>query len=178
MKLNENISRVRNLMGLVVEQKKLVATVSGTYTANNCDELHAFQSTGGVVVGNMNVLVGQKLEELYNKSINPEPVRVNVQVDGMTVRWSVDIAESTDGSAWVGFTSRGAGCNNDVMNRAESVSAGNDMVKLRQRVMSTYGESDIELEVVNDFVYRNPENGFRQIFYRYTKPSKFPPKLK
>ena len=30
--------------------------------------------------------------------------------------------------------------------------------------------------MVNDFEYQNPKNGFRQVFYRYTRPSSFPSK--
>jgi hypothetical protein len=75
----------------------------------------------------------------------------------------------------MGFTSRGAGCNNDVINRAESVSQGNDMGTAKQRIMTTFNESNIDIQKVNDFVHKGGNNSFRQIFYRYTKPNSFPP---
>jgi hypothetical protein len=78
--------------------------------------------------------------------------------------------------AWVGFTSRGAGCNNDVKNRAESAAAGNDMQTAKTRIESTYGEQGIEIEMVNDYFYNGGKNSFRQVFYRYTKPKSNPPK--
>lgn len=165
---------IRRMYGILTEDVKLPTIVSGTYTASNCDELHAFQSTGGKVIGNMNVLVGNKLDEIYKSGINPKPTKVNVKVNGMTVTWSVIIEESQDGKSWIGFTSRGAGCNNDVYNRAESSSQGNDINTAKQKIMTTFNENNIEIEVVNDFVYKNQQTGFRQIFYTYTKPSKYP----
>ena len=162
-------------MGLIEEQKiQLPVTITGTYIANNCDELHAFQSTSGKVIGNMNVIVGKKLEEIYNSGINPKPIEVIVKVNNMTVSWSVTIDKSNDNKAWVGFTSRGAGCNNDVINRANSEIAGNDIETLKVKILNTYGENNIYVEEVNDFIYQNQNNGFRQIFYRYTKPKSFP----
>jgi len=175
MKLQENIYRIKEVMGLIEEQKiQLPITITGTYIANNCDELHAFQSTSGKVIGNMNVIVGKKLEEIYNSGINPKPIEVIVKVNNMTVNWSVTINRSNDGKAWVGFTSRGAGCNNDVINRANSEIAGNDVETLKIKILNTYGENDIDVEEVNDFIYPNQHNGFRQIFYRYTKPKSLP----
>jgi len=175
MNLQENIHRIKEVMGIIEEQKiQLPITITGTYIANNCDELHAFQSTSGKVIGNMNVIVGKKLEEIYNSGINPKPIEVIVKVNNMTVSWSVTIDKSNDGKAWVGFTSRGAGCNNDVINRANSEIAGNDIETLKAKILNTYGENNIDVEEVNDFIYQNQNNGFRQIFYRYTKPKSFP----
>lgn len=149
--------------------------IKDSYTATNCDELHAFQGTGGKVIGNMNVIVGDKLQEIYNNGYNPKVTKVAVTVQGMVVTWYVTIDQSNDGNAWVGFTSRGAGCDNDIINRAESVSAGNDIGSLTNNILRVYKESNIEIEVVNDFVYNGGPNSFRQVFYRYTKPSANPP---
>lgn len=167
-------SEIKKMYGLLNEQVQIPTIVNGTYTASNCDELHAFQSTGGKVIGNMNVIVGNKLDELYKLGFNPKPVKVSVQVNDLTVNWSVTIDKSNDGMAWVGFTSRGAGCNNDIIDRAKSSSVGNDIQSAKEKIMSTFGETNIEIEEINDFIYRHPKNGFRQIFYRYTKPQKFP----
>jgi len=176
--------------------------VKGSYTATNCDELHAFQSTGGKVIGNMNALVGIALEDLYNKGVNPKVTNVKVSVSGMTVNWEVTINKSDDGKAWTGFTSRGAGCNNDVLNRAVSESDGNGPGAIKNAILAAtfsfptrksdseklttdfqYRVNNTELEVVNDFQYTedqtlNPQGteNFRQVFYRYTKPEKFPAK--
>ena len=164
----------QQLRRIITEQSSTVV-VKGSYTAGDCDELHAFQGTGGKVIGNMNVLVGNKLEELYKNGINPMVSKVDVKVNGMTVNWSCTIVPSTDGKAWVGFTSRGAGCNNDVINRAESVSQGNDIGTAKKKIMTTFNESKIDIEKVNDFVHKGGKNSFKQVFYRYTKPNSFPP---
>lgn len=155
---------------------ELNETVKGEYIAKNCDELHAFQGTGGKVIGNMNVTVGEKLEEFYNKGYNPIVSKVDVTVSGMTVNWVCTIKESTDGKAWLGFTSRGAGCNNDIINRAESKEYGNDMETAKKKIMDTYKEKEIDIKKLQDFVHKGGGNSFRQVFYVYTKPGKFPAK--
>jgi len=154
---------------------ELNETVKDEYTATNCDELHAFQSTSGKVIGNMNVKVGDKLKELYDKGYNPMVTKVDVTVSGMTVGWKCKIENSKDGKAWVGFTSRGAGCNNDVIKRSESKEFGNDKETARKKIMDTYNEKAIEIEKIDEVVYTAGENSFKQIFYIYTKPGKFPP---
>ena len=172
----------QQLKRIITEQSSSVV-VSGNYTASNCDELHAFQSTKQIIngkqvskiIGNMNVLVGKKLEELYKGGMNPMVSKVDVSVNGMSVNWSCTIVPSPDGKSWVGFTSRGAGCNDDVINRAESVSRGNDMESAKKRIMTTYTESNIDIHKVNDFIHKGGQNSFRQVFYRYTKPNSFPP---
>lgn len=161
-------------------------TIKNSYTATNCDELHAFQSTclardnngnciNSKIVGDMHVIVGDKLQEIYNNKINPKVTKVSVKVQGMVVTWYAVIDQSDDGNAWVGFTSRGAGCDNDIINRAESVSVGNDVGTLTNRILEVYKESSIDIEIVNDFVYNGGSNSFRQVFYRYTKPISNPP---
>lgn len=156
-------------------KEELNEVVKGTYTASNCDELHAFQGTSGKVIGNMNVTVGEKLEELYNMGHNPRVMEVKVIVDDMTVSWECLIKDSPDGKAWVGFTSRGAGCNNDVKNRAESAAVGNDIASAKKRIMSVYKEDAIDIQKADEVNYNGGENSFRQVFYVYTKPKSFPP---
>ena len=164
----------QQLKHIITEQSSSVV-VSGNYTASNCDELHAFQSTSGKVIGNMNVLVGNKLEELYKSGMNPMVSKVKVTVTGMTVDWTCTIIPSPDGKAWVGFTSRGAGCNGDVINRSVSKAKGNDIGSAKNKILTTFNESNIDIQVVNDFLHKGGENSFRQVFYRYTKPNSFPP---
>ena len=65
----EEISRIKYVITTLTEQINNL-NVSGSYTASNCDELHAFQSTGGKVIGNMNVIVGNKIKELNSNGIN------------------------------------------------------------------------------------------------------------
>lgn len=158
---------ILDLYGLLNEQQGSETIVSGNYTATNCDELHAFQSTGGKVIGNMNVLVKNKIQELNSKGLNVKVTNVSVKVNGMTVSWSVKISPSNDN--WVGFTSRGAGCNGSIEERAGNDSIGNGPQSVINAV-SKQGFGEIEnIEIVNDFKYNDPngKNSFKQIFYRY-----------
>jgi hypothetical protein len=94
----------------IIRRKMNVVYVQGEFKGSNCDELHAFQSTSGRVIGGMNDKVFAELEKMYNKGINPEVTEVNVDMDSanMKVKWQVKIEPSKDGKAWVGFTSRGS----------------------------------------------------------------------
>jgi len=162
-------------------------------TSTGCDLLHAFESSGGVKGGEMHKKVGEKLDELYKKGYNPIVTKVDVTVSGNTVSWSCTINESTDGKAWVGFTSRGAGCGSrDFLTRAEEGGeVGNDVDTMTKRIKDVYKEKDIDVKQVNDFVYdvakgatmatydsagKRIKTGtaFRQVFYAYTKPGKYP----
>ena len=168
-------------MGLLNEQtEKVIGVVKGDYTATGnitsvCDELHAFEGASGKKVGGMMTIMMDKLNALYGNGHNPKVSNVNVSVNGNTVSWECTIVESADGKAWVGFTSRGAGCNRDILARAESSAVGNDLESLIGKIKTTYGEPDIEIEKAKDYIYNNGRNSFRQIFYRYTKPKNFPP---
>lgn len=164
MNLHEEISRIKSVMRILTEQSNTL-TVSDTYTASNCDELHAFQSTGGKVIGNMNVIVGDKIKEWNSNGINVKPTSVTVSVNGMTVSWSVEFMDSDVN--WVGFTSRGAGCNGNVDYRA-----GNDAInngpKSVVSALSKQGKTVGKIEVVDEFKYDGGNNSFKQVFYRYT----------
>jgi hypothetical protein len=192
----------QQLRRIITEQSSTI-TVSSGYTTSDCDELHSFQSTKKTVkgkevskiIGDMNGIVGKKLEELYKNGINPMVSKVDVTVNGNRVDWTCTIGPSSDGKAWMGFTSRGAGCNNgNVLTRSESSAAGNDMATLKSTILGVYkSETSIDLEMVNDFIHldggkvvtepktkvSNIKGGgnyaFRQVFYRYTKPNSFPP---
>lgn len=179
-----------NLNEIIKDEWSVTADLS---TSTGCDLLHAFESSGGVKGGEMHKKVGEKLDELYKKGYNPIVTKVDVTVSGNTVSWSCTINESTDGKAWVGFTSRGAGCGSrDFLTRAEEGgTVGNDVDTMTKRIKDVYKEKDIEVKQVNDFVYDVKKGAimakydsagnkiktgtaFRQIFYAYTKPGKYP----
>ena len=154
--------------------------LTGSYLPQNCDEVHAFQSTGGKVVGNMNVIVGDELNKLWSQGAKPKVTNVKVTAvtgvpsgSGVKIEWEVKIEESNDGRAWLGFTSRGAGCNSSIDTRAESVASGNDVGSLKSAINSAYGETfgPATIEKVNEVKLAGLGiNSFKQIFYRYTKP--------
>ena len=157
----------------------LPITLTGTYTAANCDELHAFQSTGGKVIGNMNVIVGKKLKDIYSQGIPPEVTRVDASVNGMTVNWSVKIDVSQNGEAWMGFTSRGAGCGNNIYARATSEQAGNGPIALKNAIVNAGLNPTIDsfkLSPINDVLSSLGDRtmNFKQVFYKYTRPNDYP----
>jgi hypothetical protein len=163
-------------------RKKRTMIVEGTFKGGNCDELHAFQNTGGKVVGGMNDKVKAKLEELYAKGINPEVKEVWVEMDAkkMEVKWKVEIAPSKDGKAWVGFTSRGS-AGATAYDRAVGKNVWQDFDSVLKKVRESTKEPNAEMELVLDYLYnlnRKKETlgkcPTRQLFYKYTKPNKFP----
>jgi hypothetical protein len=139
--------------------------VSGSYTATNCDELHAFQSTGGKKIGNMNVIVGDKIKEFNSNGIFVEPIAVGVNVDGMTVNWKVEFTLSDIN--WVGFTSRGAGCNLNIDERAGNDSINNGPKSIVDKLKGE-GKTVGKIEIVGEVKHNGGKNSFKQVFYRYT----------
>jgi hypothetical protein len=159
----EEKKSIRGLYGLNEQTNSL--SVSSGYTATNCDELHAFQGTSGKDIGNMNGIVAEKIKEWNSTGINVKPTNVTVSVNGMTVNWNVTFEQSDVN--WVGFTSRGAGCNDGIDTRAgdDSIDNGpkNVVYKLKEK-----GKIVDKIEVINDYKYNGGNNSFKQVFYRYT----------
>jgi hypothetical protein len=162
----EDRNRIKKLHN-IQEQSTILAQVKGDYTASNCDELHAFQGTGGKTIGNMNGIVKDKILELNKQGHKVKVTKVSVVVKGMNVIWTVDISKSDDNKNWVGFTSRGAGCNSDIQRRWNNDSVGNGAASIKNKIESSgYGAVD-EIELVNTFTHTSDENSFIQGFYRY-----------
>ena len=160
---------------------------------NVCDELHAFQGTKrevkprvllpdgtykkeSVDVGNMNVILKDLLYDMYDKGYNPIVKNVIVTVTGGLVEWEAQIEESTDGKAWVGFSSRGSA---DNLATAQSNYATLDGAV---RTANPQDAATLELKPVNPvgadgngFIYRSTKIGihnceFWQCFAVYTLP--------
>jgi hypothetical protein len=158
--------------------------VSGSFKGKNCDELHAFQNTGGRTIGGMNTKVNEALEKFYADGKNPivSDVKVVMDAKNMQVDWEVEISESKDGKAWVGFTSRGS-AGATAFERAVGVKYGQDPDTILKKIKSKFSEPNAELEKVYELFYNMTNTGkalgkcpTRQVFYAYTKPNKFPPK--
>lgn len=163
-------------------RKKKEVVVEGSYKGSNCDELHAFQSTHGRTVGGMNDKVTAALEKMYNQGINPEvkEVFVTMDADKMQVNWKVVIGKSTDGKAWMGFTSRGSS-GGSAYDRANEKSTGQDFDTVLSKIRSATGEPNAEMKLILDYLYNLDKNKkslgkcpTRQLFYKYTKPKRFP----
>ena len=123
MNLQENIQRIKSMMGIIKEETSIFPfTVSGSFKGDNGDRSHAFQSTGGVVVGGMQTEVNKTLKEAYAAGYNPSITKVTVTIDltTKTTSWEVTIDESTDGKAYLGLITVGSCCNSSFKTRADN----------------------------------------------------------
>jgi len=186
--LNEEIYRMKTMMGIVTESKiSLPMKISGEYTVPNSapnkgDALHSFNRRrsdgfGGYMLSgnppskwsqyikfNQGKSINQALQEVWNDGINPDITSLKIQVDSKTytVRWSATIDESEDGNAYVGVSSVGsAGGSAD--SRAQGQIEG----------MKRWEPGAKDYTLVLDF--KNPSGIYiRQFFYKYTKPKEYP----
>jgi len=185
--LISGISLVSVLIGFfiykIIKRKMSVVYVSGEFIGKNCDEFHAFQGSGGRVIGGMNDKITIELNKLHKQGINPQVTEVDVIMDSATmkVKWKVKIEPSKDGKAWVGFTSRGSGGDKSAFTRAVSKSTNQDFDSVKKKISEMINEPNMEMKAIKDLLYNFTKDGkvlgkcpTRQIFYVYTKPSKFP----
>ena len=91
MNLQEQISRMKSIMNLKEDTKgsndiTLPMTVEGSFNAKNGDELHAFQSTGGKVVGGMQTKVNAELKAMYAAGYNPDVTSIEIEVDSKNLK--------------------------------------------------------------------------------------------
>jgi hypothetical protein len=136
-------------------------------TPNMADALHSFErrkSDG--FGGRMSTQIKEKLRELYKQGINPDVTNLKVVVDSKNykVDWEATIEPSKDGKAYIGFStigSAGGGADQRALNQVEAMKKWVDGAK--------------DYTLVLDF--KNPSGIYiRQFFYKYTKPSEFPPR--
>jgi hypothetical protein len=169
--LNEEISRIKSMMGLINESNiSLPIIVRGSYSAkgqkNPGDALHSFEKRkSDGFGGRMSSIIKKKLKEVYELGINPDVTNITINVDStnLGVNWSATINESNDGKAYVGVSTVGS-AGGDADRRALQ-----QIEKLKNWVK---GAKDYKL--VLDFT--NPSGIYiRQYFYKYTVPGKYPP---
>jgi hypothetical protein len=178
MNLQENIQRIKSMMGVINESKiSLPKTVNGSYTAGltNCDRLHAFNDTGSGSVGKMNDIVNPVLISIYNEGINPDITDVSVTIDKnpleYVVNWSVTIDESKDGKAYTGIYSRGHGGKGKWVFTDVSTSSGHasiDSCKTSVYIKKRGTVGDMVL--VKDYEYNKDGKlgcQVNQLFYKY-----------
>ena len=173
--INEEINRIKEVMGLIKESISLPITISGSYQApkGDADALHSFDRRksdnfggymlrGGPIPSQFasNVKldqgkgVNQVLEELIKNGIKPDikDIKINVNKD-YTVDWSVTIDKSKNGKAYAGVASRG------------SAGGGADSRALGQiPALKSKNPNFCNWEVVLDFNITSPVK-IRQYFY-------------
>ena len=166
----------------LIRRKNNTMVVEGSFKGGNCDELHAFEGTNGRLIGGMNTKVNAELEQMYAKGINPDITDVFVEMDAnkMEVKWKVTIAPSKDGKAYLGLTSRGS-AGSTAYDRANGKSVGQDFDSVLKKVREKTNEPNAEMFLVKDYLYNLTKEKkslgkcpTRQLFYKYTKPNKFP----
>ena len=153
--------------------------VDGSFRGDNGDRSHAFQSTGGVVVGGMQTKVNQKLKEIYAAGYNPDVTNITVTIDMKTKKtyWSATINESKDGNAYLGIVTVGSCCTANYAKRADdqvpnmktwnSTSDDHKLITILQSTVE--GTSSGGLTIVGG------KYKLKQHFYKYTL-KKFPAK--
>ena len=168
------------LKQLLVENNKIQfpVIVNGSFPGDNGDRSHAFQSTGGVVVGGMQTQVNQKLKEIYDAGYNPDVTNITVTINMETKKtyWRATINESTDGNAYLGIVTVGSCCSDNCAKRADDQvpnmktwNSTPDDHKLITILQSTAtGTSSGGLTIVGG------KYKLKQHFYKYTL-EEFPP---
>ncbi len=197
-------NEIRKMYGLVVEVEQnlpsLPYIVSKSWTAPDCDALHAFQSRKenttdkngvttqtSVVYGDMSAKVTEALSLFWNK-IPVKVTSIKITVNGMNVSYEVIIDKSPNGIGMNGMTTRGAGCGNNLKSPSETEEF------LKKRATTEQGKSPSEIqssikslpnvgnlnyfEEISSFYDPNLPDGKKmyQVFYQYQTDS--PPSVK
>ena len=121
-----------------------------------------------------------ELKKLYDAGINPIVTNVTLSSKhfekSVSMHWSVEINESTDGLAYTGFTSRGSARNDrsvsttDIFSDPEKTETG-----VKRAVLKKYKYTPVSVKLVADI--KDDESNFRylnqgtrhirQVFYSY-----------
>ena len=145
--------------------------VEDTYRGNSCDEFHAFNDTGGRVIGGMNDKVNAQLEQIYKSGYNPMVTVIDITMDNKTfsVSWKVTINQSNDGKPWIGLYSRGAGGSDAIRRGAPTPGNYTSAEECRTSIAIAKRGSVKDIEQLKDYKY-DPSSGckVRQVFYKYT----------
>lgn len=180
MNLHEQISRIQSMMGLVTEEQNESTSITGGYktSPSNCDALHSFEK-----LGKMNSKVNSKLMELYKQGINPDIKSVDVVLDSIkgTANFNVEVGESTDGNAWIGFDSAGGGAANGLASNSNypknlTTELGHASTKDRRKAKSIKSRGTVVEMVPIHTLEHYPQVGckVKQIFHKYTL-QEYPP---
>jgi hypothetical protein len=159
------------------DKKEVLKTVKGSFLADNGDELHAFQSTSGRVIGGMQTKVNAALREVYdNEKVNPMITDIRITIDSKNLKtsWEVDISKSNNGAAYVGLVTVGSAGGRVGAN--DTTTANTDKRALGQvDAMKTWNSGATGYKTALDF--KNTEEGgiyIRQLFYQYRLLKKYP----
>ena len=157
---------------------EVLATVKGSFLAKNGDELHAFQSTNGRIIGGMQTKVNDALRKVYkDQKVNPMITSLKIVINSKTLKtiWEVQISESNNKAAYVGLVTVGSA--GGTVGANDKTTKNTDKRALDQVPgMKTWNSTAKGYKTVLDF--KNTEkNGIyiRQVFYQYLLPKQYPP---
>lgn len=162
---------------------KVLKTVSDSYTATGkvssiCDEMHAFESTkdkdnNSVTIGGVMSKMKTELENIYKSGKNPMVSKFTITTNGPTVKWTATIVEADD--AYVGFTSRGSGCNKSGADgeARTNVENGKTEPEVKKNIEEKIGKVGVMKKLTDVYGEYNGEH-FHQRFWVYTLPEKYP----
>jgi hypothetical protein len=151
------------------ETKKVTKNISGSFTSNDGDSAHNFKE--------METKLGQVLVEMYNSGINPKITAIDAKISKsgsqFTTTYNATVSNSTDGKAWMGFTSRGS-FGTDYIKRADGQISGSENADKRslEEKLKTIGAGEIEIIKT----YEDSTVPVKQYFVQFTKPEKYPAK--
>ena len=155
----------------VTQQADDKILIRGTYTVppgtkERADALHSFERRNSDGFGGkMSTKISEQLKILYNKKINPDVLSLKIEVNSTEykVDWEAIVGPSNDGKAYLGISTVG------------SAGGGADARALSQvPSMKKWVSGAKDYTLILDF--KNPTGVYiRQYFYKYTKPTKFPP---
>ena len=180
MKLHEEVSRIKSIMGVLTEDEvTFPITVSDSYNTakdgkGDCDTFHSFNDNGRKEIGGMNRKVNEALMDVYKKGFNPDITAVDVEMnsDTMEVKWSVTINKSEDGNAWIGLYSRGGGAISEPGQYPDTLTTTNKHTSVEAAKTSPYikKRGTVDKMVPVKIFTHSPKKGCRvkQIFYKYT----------
>jgi hypothetical protein len=129
--LNEEVNRIKSIMGLIFEEKEVdkeedeesnvesseTEVIKGSYSAegksNTYDALHSFNRRksdgfGGGINSKVAEGIKQYKQSKGLKAVDIKKVKITIYPDTVTVEWEVTIGPSTDGYTYESFDSRGS----------------------------------------------------------------------
>lgn len=171
MKLQEEITRILEVMGVLSEQSiSLPKIISGSFTSYDADSAHKFN--------NLEKELEVVLTDAYNSGYNPKITNISVSIkknnNTFTTTYRLTVDNSNDGRSWMGFTTRGS-IGSDYENRADGQinGQGDKNGKSLVEKLKSIGAGEIEYIAGTPIIDRTVP--FKQYFVQFTKPNKYPP---
>lgn len=171
MKLHEDIKRIKEVMGVINEQKiSLPYIISNSFQSNNADDAHNFKQLENEVDGVLPIL--------YNQGINPKMTDIKISItkngNNYNTSYRLIIDRSSDGKAWMGFTYRGS-IGTNYQKRADAQITGTGDVNGRSIWDKLRNIGAVDFEYINGSPVVDNNIQLKQYFIQFTKPKKYPP---